>query len=253
MKDFTLEIYEKLLTSLKKSQFEFQTFEEFLKAPKKRVVVLRHDVDDKKYNSLEFAKIQNSMGISATYFFRIVPQSFDASVINEIYCLGHEIGYHYEDMDLCDGEIEEAIKSFEKHLIQLRKIAPVSTICMHGSPRSKFDNRELWGNHDYKKFDLIGEPYFDLNFESVFYATDTGRMWDGKKYSIRDFSSSMRIWPIYHSTNDIIEAINGGLFPEQAMLTFHPQRWTNLKMEWYGELIKQQVKNFIKFSFFKKS
>ncbi len=252
MKDFSLDIYLKLLKVLKDSNYEFQTVSDFLKVPKQRVVLLRHDVDDKKYNSLEFARIQNSMGISATYYFRILPQSFDASVVMEIHSLGHEIGYHYEDLDLCKGKMDEAIKSFELNLAEFRKIVPVTSICMHGSPRSKFDNRGLWNEYDYKKFDLIGEPYFDFDFEKVYYATDTGRMWDGTKYSIRDYANSLKEWPIFHCTNDLIESIDKGEFPEQVMLTFHPQRWTNDKKEWIQELINQKIKNLIKYAFFKK-
>lgn len=252
MKDFTLEIYSFLLHTLKNSKYEFQTFSDFIREPKEKVIILRHDVDDKKLNSLEFARIQNSLGISATYYFRILPQSFDEAVIKEIYNLGHEIGYHYEDIDFSKGEIEKAIVLFDKHLKKLREIVPISSLCMHGSPRSKFDNRDLWKQYDYRDFNLLGEPYFDVDFEKVYYATDTGRMWDGFKYSVRDFVSSEKEWPSFHRTTEIIEAIKNGDFPSQVMLTFHPQRWTNDKKEWRKELYSQKLKNIAKSAFYKK-
>ena len=57
---------------------------------------------------------------------------------------------------------------------------------MHGSPMSKYDSKDLWKKYNYKDYNLIGEPYFDVNFNEVFYITDTGRRWDGEKVSVRD-------------------------------------------------------------------
>ena len=97
--DFTVKTYRDLLDSLIQTGYSFQTFSAFLNKPEDRVILLRHDVDDKKLNSLHFAKIQHELGIKGSYYFRMVPQSFDESVIKQIANLGHEIGYHYEDMD----------------------------------------------------------------------------------------------------------------------------------------------------------
>ncbi|MBA7531110.1 hypothetical protein ES705_23321 [subsurface metagenome] len=38
--------------------------------------------------------------IKGTYYFRIVTQSFNPEIIEQIAELGHEIGYHYEDFVL---------------------------------------------------------------------------------------------------------------------------------------------------------
>lgn len=45
MKDFSLEIYAQLLGALSAAEYSFQTFQEYLKAPQQKVVILRHDVD----------------------------------------------------------------------------------------------------------------------------------------------------------------------------------------------------------------
>jgi len=47
------------------------------------------------------------MGIRGTYYFRIVPESFDENVIKEIYSMGHEVGYHYEDMSLAAERLRD--------------------------------------------------------------------------------------------------------------------------------------------------
>jgi hypothetical protein len=121
---------------------------------------------------------------------------------------------------------------------------------MHGSPLSKYDNKLLWKYYNYRDYGIIGEPYFDIDFDEVFYLTDTGRCWDGWKVSIRDKVPQQAEWIkqglVFHSTNDIIKAIQQDRFPRKAMLTFHPQRWTNRPIPWIKELILQNAKNIVK-------
>lgn len=250
-RDFTCEIYRSLLSALLSTNYSFQTFEEFLKNPGKRSVVLRHDVDARALNSLHFAEIQADMGIRGVYYFRAVPQSWNVEIIKKIASLGHEIGYHYECLTTCTGNMESAIADFDKNLAALRQLAPVSTICMHGSPMSRYDSKDLWNRYSYQSYDIIGEPYFDVDFKQVFYLTDTGRSWDGGDYSVRDkvdsaFSLS------YKSTTQIIAAAQEQALPDQIMFTFHPQRWTDNMAKWGQELVLQNVKNVIKKYFFVK-
>ena len=42
----------------------------------------------------------------------------------------------------------------------------------------------MWKYFNYRDFGIVGEPYFDIDFEKILYLTDTGRRWDG--VSIRD-------------------------------------------------------------------
>lgn len=247
--DFTIKKYNELLQSLIHQNYTFQTFEDYLTKPNFRSVILRHDVDLLPFNSLQFAKIQNELGIKGTYYFRAVPESWNESVIKKIDSLGHEIGYHYENLTTYSGDLEKGIKDFERNLMALRKIVPVSTICMHGSPMSKYDSKDLWKNYDYKDYGIRGEPYFDVDFNKVFYLTDTGRMWDGFKVSVRDkVNTSFK--QTYHSTNEIIEALNFGMIPNQTMFTFHPQRWHDNSLLWIKELLLQNIKNTIKKHFY---
>jgi hypothetical protein len=250
MRDFTLTAYRSLLDSLQETGMLFQPFEEFLRNPFPNAVILRHDVDDRKLHSLEFARIQHERSIRGTYFFRMVPQSFDVNLIREIYEMGHEIGYHYEDMDFARGDPRQAIQFFGKHLEKLRKIAPVTTICMHGSPRSKYDNKDVWKHYNYRDYGICGEPYFDLDFKKVFYLTDTGRRWDGHKVSIRDKVPDY-FGVTFHSTNEIIHHLKSDSFPKQVMFTFHPQRWTDNRSLWLKAKYFQALKNWVKYHLIK--
>ncbi|MBN2613235.1 MAG: hypothetical protein JXB00_16900 [Bacteroidales bacterium] len=255
--DFTLDTYRLLLESLVDAGFIFQRFDDFLKNPYPKIVVLRHDVDLKPLNSLKTAMLENSMDISGTYFFRSVPQSLDEKTVVKIAGLGHEIGYHYENLALCNGDYECAIHDFEKNLLHLRKMAPVVTICMHGSPLSRWDSRLLWQRYSYRDYGIIGEPYFDVDFTRMLYLTDTGRRWDGEKVSVRDkvntsdtgkpSSSFEKVRTLqFHSTFDIIRAAKKGLLPDKIMITVHPQRWDNRMLPWVKEYIFQNLKNAIK-------
>jgi len=153
-------------------------------------------------------------------------------------------------MDTCKGEVDKAWDDFRFHLDKLRALAEVKTICMHGSPRSPFDNKAIWTKYDYKSLGIIGEPYFDVDFDKTFYLTDTGRRWDGWKTSVRDKVPQQEAWIkqglVFHTTNDIIKAVKENRFPDQVLFTFHPQRWHNKKILWIKELVMQNAKNQIK-------
>ena len=252
MKDFSLDIYRELLESLQKQGYKLISFADYCngKRPKK-FVILRHDVDAKPENSLKTAQIEHSLGARATYYFRVGKESNNPSVIKAIVQLGHEIGYHYEDMSLCGGDAKRAYGHFTTWLDYFRRYYAVETICMHGAPTSSYDSKDLWQHYDYKALGLIGEPYFDTDFNDVFYLTDTGRCWDGYKVSVRDkIPAHQDRWTAagltWHTTSQLLQVIERKQLPVHVMITTHPQRWTNNGIEWWGEAIMQNIKNIIK-------
>ena len=253
MKDFTLDIYRELLEALLAQGYEIISFRDYLAESRKseKFVILRHDVDLKPQNSLKTAQIEHALGAKASYYFRVGKESNQPEVIRAIVGLGHEIGYHYEDMSLCGGEVDKAYDHFQTWLAYFRKYYAVETICMHGAPTSKWDSKDLWKKYDYKALDILGEPYFDTDFSDVFYLTDTGRCWDGYKVSVRDkIPQYQDEWTakglVWHTTKELIKAIEEGRMPAHVMLTTHPQRWTNNNAAWWKEAILQSIKNCIK-------
>lgn len=250
--DFTRQKYRELISQLKKSGYEFITYADYCvgKLPQ-RFVILRHDVDLKSLNSFGVAWDEKKIGAKATYYFRAVPESWDDEVIQVIYQFGHEIGYHYESLTTCNGDVQKAFGDFAKNLEKLRKLAPVSTICMHGSPRSPYDSKDIWKQYDYKDLGIIGEPYLTTDFSKVLYLTDTGRRWDGYKVSVRDKIKgyqeewNQKGWS-FHSTDDIIRALQENELPDQIMMTTHPQRWNDFGIAWIKEYLMQNVKNLVK-------
>ena len=215
-----------------------------------KLIILRHDVDLKPQNSLATARIEHSLGIRGSYYFRAVPECWDEDIIMEIASLGHEVGYHYENLTTTNGNVQEAILDFEQNLNRLRSIAEVKTICMHGSPKSRHDSKDLWKHFSYRDYGIIGEPYFDIDFDSFFYLTDTGRCWNGHRVSVRDKMPQQSYWNSlglsFRTTRAIIKAAERGGLPHRVMITVHPQRWTNSPLAWVVELAWKNIKNMVK-------
>ena len=235
--DFTLNKYADLLDALKAYGFNS--------------LVLRHDVDLRPGNSLRAARMEAEKGMMGIYYFRAVPDSWDEEVILKIAALGHEIGYHYESLTTCDGDVDAAYADFCKNLEALRKLVPVKSICMHGSPRSPYDSKDIWKKYDYHALGIESEPYLDTDFSKVFYLTDTGRRWDGYKVSVRDkIPQYQDEWIarglVFHSTDDVIRGLREGRIPKDLMVTVHPQRWNPVGGAWWRELVLQQAKNIVK-------
>lgn len=246
-RDFTLHTYKKLLESAINSGYTLTSYEDFIINGHlyKKVMILRHDVDDLPENSLETAILEQRLKTKGSYYFRIVKQSFHPDIIRKIKQMGHEIGYHYENMDRLNGNTANAYKDFCLNLNRFREICEIKTICMHGSPLSKWDNRDLWKKYNYKESGIIGEPYFDIDFNSVFYLTDTGRSWNKSESSVRDkVESAFKLK--FDSTFSIIDAFEQNKMPKKIMLNIHPQRWANNRLLWLKEFVFQNIKNVIK-------
>jgi len=246
IRDFTHSIYEELLKAFKEANYSFVTVREYFeKEPNTPLIIMRHDVDRYPNRSLEMAKLEYKLGVKATYYFRTIPQTFKPDIIKEIASLGHEIGYHYESLAQTDGDFNRAIEDFKRNLDALREIADVKNIAMHGRPTSKWDSRWLWREFDYRDFGIISEPYFDIDFNRVFYATDAGRAWGDEGINLRDRVDSKFDLKI-SSTQDLIDAINNTLMPKEVMLNIHPEHWAKNRLQWYQIYVIRSLKNSAK-------
>lgn len=245
-RDMTLKGYRELLECFLRQGFRSYPMEAHFegKASFEKCLLLRHDVDKRPGQSLHMARLEKEMGISGTYYFRSVPASFDPAVIRKISELGHEIGYHYEDLALCRGNLNEAIRSFRKNLKRLRELVPVRTACMHGSPLSSHDNRLLYEKLDPEEEGLIGEPYFDIDRGRFLYLTDTGGRWDDEASGIRDEGDGGRYG--IRTSQQLMSALHERRLPGRILLTVHPQRWIDAPLPWAREQGGQWIKNRIK-------
>lgn len=251
MKDFTHDSYEKYLLAIKKNIGVFLRFDEFIPMSEKpqKFCLVRHDVDRKPHLALEMAMLEHNIGVKSTYYFRAKKCSFDIDIIKKIADLGHEIGYHYESLSDTNGDIELAVKDFEKNLEEFRKIVSIKTCSMHGRPLKPFDNRDIWRvkeNHDYLKHKLgiLGEVYLDIDYSDIAYINDTGRNWTSGKSNRRDKVDS-NISADFKSGEELLNYLNSNPH-NRICFQIHPERWSNNILEWTSQYLKDYSINAAK-------
>ena len=116
---------------------------------------------------------------------------------------------------------------------------------MHGSPANRIDNRSIWDKYDYKQNGIIAEPYFDVDYDELFYFTDASRSWNNVRVSVRDKVKTRFDFDI-HSADQFIEKLLQGELPNKIMINTHPHNWSDFGPLWFWILSWQGFKNIIK-------
>ncbi|HNR12657.1 MAG TPA: hypothetical protein PLG17_08575 [Thermodesulfobacteriota bacterium] len=247
--DFTLSTYAHLCDALLESGYTVLTVAALIERGQNEnaqpLAVLRHDVDRRPFCAERMANLEQERGISSTYYFRARSHTFRHDIIRAIAAMGHEIGYHYENLSDARGNMDAAIENFRHNLLKFRQLARISTICMHGSPLSAWDNRNLWKQYAWADFDIIGEPYFSLDYSSLLYVTDTGRQWNSQSATnIRDrVPATMIISP--RSTHDLADLVRSKRYP-RLLIQCHPERWAHTVSEWMWSFMFDRACNIVK-------
>ena len=243
--DFTLSKYTKIIDAGLAAGYNIGTvgalFEKKLKPP---FIVLRHDVDRKPLNALAMAKVEADRGVMASYYFRSVNASFVPDIIAQIRDLGHEIGYHYEDWHTAKFRPEKAIELFQEHLAALQELAPVKTICMHGSPLSKENNMAIWQHWNYEDYG-VQDCILSYDYSGHAFFTDSGRTFGVSGANLRDELSKADIYADVRSTDDLAAFIKEKR-TDKIVLNCHPERWSDAKLGWASQFSKDMLTNTIK-------
>jgi hypothetical protein len=73
-------------------------FAEMAAAPaaRRRVLLLRHDVDSDVARARRMWEIERELGVVGSYFFRL--STWDVRFMRELSAAGYEVGYHYEEL-----------------------------------------------------------------------------------------------------------------------------------------------------------
>ena len=251
MRDFTLNAYRHYLNAIKKSYSNIFRFEDYFTFDPKPAsfCLIRHDVDRKPQYALRMAKLENSVGLKSTYFFRTKRHTFINDIISAIASLGHEIGYHYESLSDAGGNMEKALEDFGKNLTRLRAVVPVSTIAMHGRPLSAYDNRKIWEPAEQHSklldhYSVLGEVYLDIDYSDIAYISDTGRNWSPNKNNLRDVVDS-QISLRFRNGRNLLNYLGHHPHPKLVFLV-HPERWSENRIEYGVQYIKDKAINLIK-------
>jgi len=184
-------------------------------------VVLRLDVDYREAHALALARIAAEHGLRGSFYFRRHVEGFPLAAMHAIEDLGHEIGYHFETLDTCGGDVRAAADLFLRHLDELRAEGfAVTTAAAHGSQpvaptyQANFDlftlQPDLW-----QKSGLLGETTLSVDFSRVVYISDA--LWRWRRYDgyRRGASGEPTAMP----------AILRAITREGVVINFHPHQW----------------------------
>ena len=246
--DFTLKKYEELCQTIVSSKYIPLTVNKYLTIDcTYNCIILRHDVDRVIARALDMAQLEHEYGIASTYYFRHKEDVFQPDIMRKIAEMGHEIGFHYEVMDKAKGDAEKAIKIFKQELEDMRSVAEVTTVCMHGNPLASWSNRDLWEKYALNDFGIIGEPYLSLDYNKILYLTDTGRTWADLNIRVKDVldtadGANSRFKGKIASTDDVIALVKAEEVRQICILA-HPNRWCDGAFGWGKELLFQNLKN----------
>ncbi|MCI0473634.1 MAG: hypothetical protein L0Y76_08645 [Ignavibacteria bacterium] len=241
--DFTTVKFSEILNSVI-SNYKTYTINEWISGEYDMGIVIRHDVDRRNKHALRIAKMEYERNIRATYYFRV--STFDKEIVRDISALGHEIGYHYEDLSSNNGDFDKAIKSFEQNLEDMRNQSGlnINTIAMHGRWISGYDNRELWSEHDFRDFGVISDAFISIDYRKSYYITDTGRNWSSNSANLRDkvdseFEADCR------TSDELIRFIKSG-HAKRIFLVSHPERWDESYIPRIMHVAEDKLKNSLK-------
>jgi len=117
---FTYNHFKECINLGKKLGFSFYSMHDYLKEhPKKKFIVMRHDVDLSLKHALIMAKTEKYLGIKSTYFIRntgIYNPFYEKNlgIMRQISKLGHEIGIHYDSGSLSANDFKSFFLSQKK-------------------------------------------------------------------------------------------------------------------------------------------
>lgn len=230
--DFTCGKYEELCRTIAASRYSAVTLAGYLRLNHDRnskpYIIMRHDIDRSPRRALDAALIEHRHGIAATYYFRNQKGTYVPDLLDKIASLGHEIGLHYETVDKCRGDAASARALFQEELGLFRSRYEINTVCAHGNPLTRFDNKDIWKTASLSDFGLLGEAFLSLDYERFAYFSDSGRTWlnsESQKMPGKDcVKTAFGQWQP-KTSDDVIEIIREGKLPNICILT-HPERWT---------------------------
>ena len=116
---------------------------------------------------------------------------------------------------------------------------------MHGSPMSKWDNKNIWNKYRYQDYGIIADTSFDINYNEFFYITDNGWGWNNTSVSVRDKVKTAFNIQI-KNTKHLIELIQNDRLPNYVMLNAHPDTFFDHNVKWFFNKIMIKFKNLIK-------
>jgi hypothetical protein len=271
---FTHSSYRRLIGLIAENGYSICGIEDvFVARVQKRVlpdkyVAIRHDVDYFPQRALALAGIEAELKIATTYYVRRRFFDRDPESVRKITALGHQVGYHYEEVDTHQKApnmqvARDAVGFFVGSLLDLDKIGfSIRTVCPHGNPLTDVDNRQVVHLlRDEKYLDmlaftydravvkakvsdrLIGDASIDISGADFdLYIPDTGRF--NPKYNLKDRIDDCPISGL-GSLSDF-ERILKDKASRRIYMNMHPDRWSGDGATWLFDFCFDTAKNMVK-------
>lgn len=235
-------------------------------ADTREYLVLKHDVETDVKKAFRMATIETKHGHQGTFYVQayLLKDQSNVDLLKQMQAMGHEISYHYDVMDSCKGDLDQAIVEFEtnKTLFESHGFQ-IETLCQHGNP--VVERVGYTSNRDFFRSDRVQSLYPTLSDIMVNYKvvkqTDYRYYSDaGRKFKlIYDPIENDRIpsddknIPFDDLDALYIEIFEGG----NSIISTHPHRWSGSSMLYVAKatafkIIKATAKLLIKIPLFKK-
>ena len=269
MMDFTFKKYSQIVSAIAKSDYTVLKIADYIKMDvlPEKFVIIRHDVDLDPHYQVRFAELENDIDIHTSYYFRHIDKVFIENVIDRIYKLGHEVGYHYEVFTKAGGDPVLATKLFREEQSVFAEKWQSQTVCPHGgsfvdntdgysllnmvrlipkllSGRKVFSdhvNFNLWVKHDFNDFGIIGDAYQSVDFSDILYLSDTGRSWSDRYKRLDKVDSHVNPNFNIRSSDDIISIFRNGEV-DKIYLLVHFEQWKDNFADWLGWYAAQIIR-----------
>lgn len=256
-KNFCLKLQEKGMKSIPACE---------VKSDSGNYLVLKHDVETDVSHAYEIAKIEKACGHRGSYYVQayLLEDDKNVELLVKMQQMGHEISYHYDVMDSCKGNLDEAIEEFEKNRKLFKdKGFRIVTVCQHGNPI--VERNGYHSNRDFFRSSRVRELYPDIsdimvNFKEqipteYLYFSDAGRMFKLIYDPINNdiVNSDNKNTPF----SDLSALLNGFSSDIGNIISIHPHRWTKSVIIYIFKniifkIVKAVAKLMIKIPVFKK-
>lgn len=170
------------------SVVNYYDFKQNNQLPADKIIICRHDIDTDSSSAKDFFKIEQKLGVRASYYFRL--STLSPETMTEIEEYGSEASYHYEEIaSYCKihgiknrESVWREMKEIQSHfinnylLIKTKFPLKMRTVCSHGdfvNRYLKIANTELLTSDVRNKCGIQCETYDPIITENSLSISDS--------------------------------------------------------------------------------
>lgn len=198
-------------------------------------LTLKHDVETDVAKALAIAEIEQAHGHRGSYYVQayLLRDEKNVFILRKMQQMGHEISYHYDVMDSCKGNLEQAMEEFTDNVALFESNGfAIQTLCQHGNPVVErvgyHSNRDFFRSPEVQqKYPVLADVMVDLKTKAntdYLYFSDAGRRF----HLIYDpINNDVVNSDDKNIACDDLSAVMGQMGEgKNAIISIHPHRWT---------------------------